>query len=766
MSQITTQPDELRTRKVELVLQQLDSLPTLPAIAVRLLSLTGNTESKIQEIVKLIGADPSLTSKVLSLVQSAAAGLRQPVTTVHQAVVMLGFETIRNLILSVKVFEVFQHEREGAAGGLSRADFWKHSLAVATAAEMLAARSKNRLSPHDAFVCGLLHDLGKVAFDAVMPKSFARVVEVATLTRGDISDAERRIIGLDHGAAGKRLAEAWNLPGLITQTIWLHGTAPMALPQGLINPAMVQLIGLADMLVRRQHIGFSGNYLFPFDAKQYQGPLGLADADIAAVTELLADTLEQRAKTIGLYDVASKQLYLESIANANAELGRVNQMLTVQNRKLATRSQCFEMLTRFYQRIIPAASPAQLLTEIGQVAHGFLNARKLVLFSQDPDQNVGEVLTYDASSTLHDSFLMQMPKAAGDMRGNRAGSDFVRPAAPQLNWLLERVDAFLDHQRCWFIPLMCGTDPVGGILWPAEGDGPSPLAGVADMTLVSEAWGMTLRTAQVREQQNVLTEALAASNRELAALQQQLVRAKSLASLGEMAAGAAHEMNNPLAVVCGRAQLLASKLSDAALKQDATLIAQQGDRLSQIITDLMEFAKPAAPALQECSIMDVVHGAVNDAAARAGAGPTPRVRVEAGGDVPAIQADVRQLRPAIAEVVLNAIQATPAADAAGEVLVSIRFDTFDRQVVVQVTDRGTGMTEETMRQAFAPFYSAKTAGRQRGMGLAKALRWIELHGGTIRLDSVLGAGTTAVIILPQQGNASTLADLPIEAALS
>ncbi len=129
---------------------------------------------------------------------------------------------------------------------------------------------------------------------------------------------------------------------------------------------------------------------------------------------------------------------------------------------------------------------------------------------------------------------------------------------------------------------------------------------------------MTLRTAQIREQQMVLTESLAAANRELGAVQQQLVRAKSLASLGEMAAGAAHEMNNPLAVICGRAQLLAAKISDPTMKQEASLIAQQGDRLSQIITDMMEFAKPHPPKIAALSMQAVVEEAVKTARERGG----------------------------------------------------------------------------------------------------------------------------------------------------
>jgi len=284
------------------------------------------------------------------------------------------------------------------------------------------------------------------------------------------------------------------------------------------------------------------------------------------------------------------------------------------------------------------------------------------------------------------------------------------------------------------------------------------MTGVADLVLVSQSWGMTLRTAQIREQQTILTESLAAANRELGALQQQLVRAKSLAGLGEMAAGAAHEMNNPLAVVCGRAQLLAAKLSDTTMKQEASLIAQQGERLSQIITDLMDFAKPQPPKPALFAIGTVMEEAVKTAIERVGGvsgNLASRVKMEISPGIPPCRGDARQIKNALAEVVLNAIQASKAADVneqrdAGqsEILIHAGFNMLDAQLILQVTDRGIGMSEEVMRQAFSPFFSAKTAGRNRGMGLAKALRWIENHGGTIRLDSAVGSGTTAVILLP------------------
>ncbi len=90
------------------------------------------------------------------------------------------------------------------------------------------------------------------------------------------------------------------------------------------------------------------------------------------------------------------------------------------------------------------------------------------------------------------------------------------------------------------------------------------------------------------------------------------------------------------------------------------------------------------------------------------------------------------------------------------------FDPLDRQLIIQVIDHGVGMSEEVARQAFSPFFSAKAAGRNRGMGLPKALRWIENHGGTIRLDSQLGSGTTAVVIVPLNAEVAAIAAAAIE----
>ena len=115
-------------------------------------------------------------------------------------------------------------------------------------------------------------------------------------------------------------------------------------------------------------------------------------------------------------------------------------------------------------------------------------------------------------------------------------------------------------------------------------------------------------------------------------------------------------------------------------------------------------------------------------------------------DVPPVVVDERQVCAALVEVIDNSIHATDAAT--GHIELNAAFDPYSSRVVVTVSDNGCGMDEATVKRAFDPFFSNKPAGRRRGLGLAKALRWIEASGGSIRLESRPGQGTRGVILLP------------------
>ena len=323
-----------------------------------MLQVTSDEQSSVQEIVSLIGSDAALTARILQLVHRADSPVRAETTTLERAVVLLGFESLRSAVLAVSVFETF-HSAQRQPTQFSREDFWKHSLAVACCAELLAEEIE-QIQGHqpgfrasEAFVCGLLHDLGKIAFDAILPKSFARVVEAAELLRGNIADVERTVIGLDHMVVGKRLAERWELPQMIRESIWLHDQLPEALPDSVKFPRMINLVTLADLIVRHQHLGYSGNYVFNVSRERLIEAVGLTPQAVEAAMQKLIERIESRACALQLGQTTTQELYQQALIRANQELGRVSGQLAAKNRRLAVRAQFFDAISTFPGRASP-----------------------------------------------------------------------------------------------------------------------------------------------------------------------------------------------------------------------------------------------------------------------------------------------------------------------------------------------------------------------------------------------------------------------------
>jgi HD-like signal output (HDOD) protein/signal transduction histidine kinase len=795
---------ETRDKRVELILQSLEGLPTLPIVALQLLEATSSRSSTTGEIVRLIESDPALTTRIMKMVHRADLGAGSTISTVERAVVLLGLEAVRNTVLAVSVFEVFQ-SAGAASPSFNRNEFWKHCIAVACCSELLAGAMVAKggkaagVEPSEAFICGLLHDMGKVALDATLPKSFARVVEAAELLRGNIADLERTVIGLDHMVVGKRLAERWDLPSNLRDCIWLHGQLPQALPTTVANTRLVNLTTLSDVLVREQHLGYSGNHLFPIPTQVLLDALGLSQQQVDEALAQLVEKLEARCVALGLGQASTSEIYQQALVRANQELGHVSTQLAHRNRKLAVRAKFFDALSGFQSEMRPDAPPSDVLDAIAQTAVAVLDVGTAAIFSLPPGCDFAETVLVDATGQVFEKSVVETgPLASLALDQNApppadptpaltldpipvptpsASEEVQPPVAPQpptppgpvltagkeLEWLLAAISPRLGQTHRFWISLKADGRCIGGVIWGApEGEAQRLSAQSPELTAMAGGWSLALRTAQIREDSRALSEQLAESNRRLQNAQSELLRSKMLVIVGEMAAGAAHEMNNPLAVISGRSQLLASQLHDPKLKAAATLIFEQSHRLSQIITELMDFACPTKAALKDCNVNELVEQAI--AEAKAGTDSADRTIAVTVGDVPAVSVDPTQVTAALAEVVANAIQATdpqevngaapaPAEDENGDarfghVSIHVAFDPYSQRVVLSVADDGCGMDDETVKCAFDPFFSARQAGRRRGMGLAKALRWVEGSGGSIRLESRLGKGTRAVILLP------------------
>jgi two-component system, NtrC family, sensor histidine kinase HydH len=239
--------------------------------------------------------------------------------------------------------------------------------------------------------------------------------------------------------------------------------------------------------------------------------------------------------------------------------------------------------------------------------------------------------------------------------------------------------------------------------------------------------------------------ALEASSRQLEAAHHELLEKERLAALGELSAVVAHEVRNPLAVVfnatAGLRRVQPGSTDYLAL---VSIVQEEAERLRDIVSDLLEFARPRPPVLAVASFDELVRSAVAAACSVAGADHAETI-VEIHHDVGQVMCDEHLVRQAIVNLVTNALQT---ADRRSPVRVGIAEDQTRRAVLIRVTDDGKGVAEEIRERIFTPFFSTRPKGT--GLGLTVVRRCAEAHGGDVVLRSTPGGGATFELHLPRR----------------
>jgi putative nucleotidyltransferase with HDIG domain len=197
---------------------RIGELPTLPTVLNSILDALAEPETSALDLGRLIAADQSLSATLLRQANSAYYGFYRTIGSVPNAVVVLGFREVQNLVLTASVFRAFPSQ--GSA--YDRNQLWRHSLATAMLCERLAKAL--RFSPDATFFSsGLLHDIGKVALDSIYPQAVVEIVARSRDERRPMREIEKEVFGLDHAEIGGVLAEHWNLPPALAEAIrWHH----------------------------------------------------------------------------------------------------------------------------------------------------------------------------------------------------------------------------------------------------------------------------------------------------------------------------------------------------------------------------------------------------------------------------------------------------------------------------------------------------------------------------------------------------------------
>ncbi len=559
-------PDNsVAAQQVDYAVSQLTSLSILPATALRYLSKFTQSNFDIDSIIRIIESDPALTALVLSSDINQGSSIVEIVNKIEPTL-------LQKKLLSAKMLPIFDADNKRV---LSRNQLNLHSLAAAVCARELAPLCSPPIDPQIAFSAGLLHDIGKLAIDEVMPKSFRQLIVESKSQSQNLCSIEQTYLGLDHTILGKHLAEKWQLPSEIIAAIWLHHSPAEIMLTNIPRAEIAVLVQLADLIARRCNIGQSGSFDKPTDIND----------------------------------------------------------------------------------------PAQSLS---------LTSEQIQQASDELPQQVAQITdTPDLAKTV---------------------------SAAQYCQLLHSVIAQLNN------------DP-----------------------------------ATTTDRQKQLTEQLVSILTHIKGQQKSLIAAETMTNLAELAAGAAHELNNPLAVISGRSQLLNNSETDDSKREILNLISQKAEEATNMVSDLMSFSEPARPRPETVSPLVLLNnaiGLITDKHKTAQA----QIQLENIDNLSDVNVDIKQMGIALSNIISNALESYDAGDGKLRIIGTL-MPNLDL-VRVEIIDSGCGMSSEVLQKSAMPFYSAKPAGRQRGMGLAIADRLIKLNNCSINIASIPQKGTTVTVLLP------------------
>jgi signal transduction histidine kinase len=558
---------------------------------------------------------------------------------------------------------------------------WRHSVAVGIAARWLA-REAGDPDAEAVARAGQLCGLGCWAVAAVEPDwlvDWWRLREVGLRRR-----KEGEELGWDLGELGRRLAERWGCDPLVADAAWLHADRGGALNSAAARPDRLALVQEA--------------YRW---AEQTPWSLGHPDRAVAPASEPRLRILmaEVQARCGGPFVDPAATPHEERMTRQNARL----------RLELAAVGEARRRGDRLLQLLAESTTSESREEWADRVA---------IAWCGEPEVTAARVL-------WHGPEPADSPDVAhGD--GPRAEPGALPAGPPPPTRVL---------------PL---GDPAGARvsvqLW-GRPEAPDSAGRFPDATARGawEAWAALLSDRARLERR--LRE-IVATVRQRAETEEARLRRGQLEALGEFAAGAGHELNNPLAVIVGRAQLLLARSEDPEVARSLRIILNQAQRAHRILRDLMFVARPPAPRCRLCRPSEllavIVHEFERECAARG-----VRLVADLDDSAPPSWADPEALRH-LAEILLrNALQAS---SAGGKI--HVRSAHRPEEVVWSFSDTGPGMLAPEAAHIFDPFFCGRQAGRGLGLGLPRASRIVDLAGGDLRWTSHPGQGTTFQVHLP------------------
>jgi len=286
------------------LIARLQSIPTLPTVALRVMEITANPKSSANDLMDIISPDVSLTTKILKIANSPFYGLTREISSLQHAVTVLGFKEIRNLVISTVAFDSFKNLGKNNKFDINK--FWRHSFYCALAAKTIAVDMK--IESSELFVAGLVHDIGKLAMYITFPGEFMMQAEIMNPLKIKYTafEAEKDVFGMTHDDVGMKLLKKWMFPESLLTAVGYHHR-PQEADKKSNFPMIVHVADILTHVYEMQDEAEEGE---PFEADLFYGDaIKLSKtfgmewdvSDLSRFQQTMAENIEKEADTIKLF---------------------------------------------------------------------------------------------------------------------------------------------------------------------------------------------------------------------------------------------------------------------------------------------------------------------------------------------------------------------------------------------------------------------------------------------------------------------------------
>ena len=695
----------------------LKNLPTLPQILLKLIDTCNQESGSLKEVSKIIEKDPSLSIKILRLVNSSYYGLAHRVENMDQAVSLVGTDAIKNIAICASVYETFSKIKGNAIFNLKL--FWWHCLKCAVLSRLIAKKT-GYSHPDEAFLTGLLHDIGRLVLWVNFPEQYGELLETYKDQQHLLITGELRL-GATHCEVGAWLFNRWKLQPLMADSVLYHHEPEYRILNAL---PLVQIVYVANALCREP---------VQEGLKVAKEILGFRDNDVLG----LLSNSDEEAKEV------AQSLHIE-IEQPKDLLSPFSQSDITVREDLAREVKDFSLLLGTLQDLLGADEQDAILKVLYEGIQILFDVKDVLFFLYDPDKDalIGKTAPEDKKYPVAKDLIipLRMEKALliKSLRQGKPLDSFSLTDDPTPIILDDQIIRIIGKEGVFCLPMLSHGELVGVIvigLDQVEFSHLSKHLKLLDMFANQAALSLHadhLRQSRLKE---IQSERLSASS----ALSRKVI----------------HEVTNPLNIIKNYLKILDIKMSEQDMAQDEIrIINEEIDRIALLIRELSDFSKERVSKKEPVDVNDLLSDLVKITKEYLLKDFTIKLHLDLKPSLPTIMTEKSDLKQVLMNLLQNAVEAMVGG---GDLHIQTRRISIplgrhlesheEGYVEITISDNGIGIPDEIKSRIFEPFFSSK-GGSHSGLGLSIVHNIIKALNGTITCESSKDKGTVFKIELP------------------